>query len=176
MGHSTETVEKRGIGMPPVVGVGPRVLVLGSMPGAESLRARAYYAHPRNSFWPIMGALFGFPGDAPYKTKLRALKENKVALWDVIHSCKRRGSLDSSIEHASVVLNVLAGFVSLHCSLKLIAFNGRKAEAIFRRKIASELNGIALVALPSTSPAYASLSREAKCERWGVLEQFLKGR
>lgn len=172
MGHVIEKTEQGGIGMPPVAGVGARVLVLGSMPGEDSLRAREYYAHPRNAFWPIMGTLFGISEDAPYKTKLRGLKANKVALWDVIHSCQRKGSLDSSIEESSVVVNDLAGFISRHRSLKAIAFNGRKAEALFLREIALDLKGIALVALPSTSPAYASLTRDAKCERWRVLLDY----
>jgi TDG/mug DNA glycosylase family protein len=86
MARTKQIGQEPGVGMSPVVGVGPRVLILGSMPGEDSLRARQYYAHARNAFWPIMEMLFEVPAEAPYKAKLRTLKSNKVALWDVIHS------------------------------------------------------------------------------------------
>jgi hypoxanthine-DNA glycosylase len=144
------------------------------MPGEDSLRARQYYAHPRNAFWPIMGMLFDVPLDAPYEKRLRALKTKKVALWDVIHSCKRKGSLDARIESSSVILNDLATFIARHKTLRAVAFNGRKSETLFRRNFADVSSHLKLIALPSTSPAHASLSVAAKCDRWRVLLRFLE--
>lgn len=177
MDRAIEPTQNADIGMPPVVGADPTVLVLGSMPGEESLRARQYYAHPRNAFWPIMQELLGMLDDCTYETRLSSLEENKIALWDVIHSCNRRGSLDSSIEKSSVVLNDFNGFLSRHRTLKAIAFNGKKAEQLFVREIAptltTEITHIEIVSLPSTSPAYASLSRQSKLENWRTVTDFI---
>ena len=160
-------------GMPPVVGVGPRVLILGSMPGERSLQAKQYYAHPTNAFWPILRELLGAPDGASYQARLRALKANKVALWDVVHSCRRRGSLDSNIEEPTIVLNNFEGFLSKHPTIRAIAFNGKKAEKLFLRGIAPKLpetiGNIELIVLPSTSAAHASISRESKLGIWRVL-------
>lgn len=175
-----EDMDRSGVGMPPVVGTGPRILILGSMPGERSLRARQYYAHPTNAFWSIMRELLGFPGGAPYRARLRGLKAGKVALWDVVHSCRRRGSLDSKIEISSVVPNDLARLLSKHRTLRAIAFNGKKASELFRRQIApnlpTDLTGIKLLSLPSTSAAHASLSRESKLEAWRVILDFIEDR
>ena len=74
-----------------------RVLILGSMPGAESLRQQQYYAFKHNAFWRIMGELYGFPVETPYPERLAILKAHRIALWDVLAECERPGSLDSSI-------------------------------------------------------------------------------
>lgn len=81
------------------------------MPGKESLKQQEYYAHPQNSFWYIMGELFNAGRDLPYPERLKRLRDNGVALWDVAGQCIREGSLDSSIIHASVVAN---DFVALY--------------------------------------------------------------
>ena len=177
MEHSIESAKQPDIGMPPVVGDRPRVLILGSMPGERSLRAQQYYAHPTNAFWPIMGDLLEMPSDATYAARLRSIKANRIALWDVVYSCRRRGSLDSNIEKSTVVPNDLEGLLSAHPTLKAIVFNGKKAQELFIRHIGKqrhlEAAETALVALPSTSAAHASLSRETKCEQWRVILGFL---
>jgi hypoxanthine-DNA glycosylase len=177
MERPIESTKQPDIGMPPVVGDRPRVLILGSMPGERSLRAQQYYAHPTNAFWPIMGDLLEMPSDASYPARLRAMKANRMALWDVVYSCRRRGSLDSNIQKSTVVPNDLEGLLSTHPTLKAIVFNGKKAQELFLRHIAKQRHldatEPALVALPSTSAAHASLSRETKREQWRVILEYL---
>ena len=86
---------------PPLLGEEPRVLVLGSTPSVASIEAGEYYGHPRNAFWPLMAELFGFDAQAPYAARVQALTGSGVAVWDVLQSCVREGSLDASIDRAS---------------------------------------------------------------------------
>ena len=147
-----------------------RVLVLGSLPGAESLRQRRYYAQPRNAFWPIMGALFGAAPERPYEARVRKLLARRVAVWDVCKRAHRSGSLDSSIDRDSIVVNDFASFIASHPGLRLICFNGATAAALYRRLVLPGLAARAAASptrrLPSTSPAYAALSFAAKLEAW----------
>ena len=128
-------------GLPPLADSGARVLLLGSMPGAVSLHQQQYYAHPRNLFWPIMANLAGFNADLPYTEKTQALINSGAALWDVIGSCQRSGSLDSAIRDEQV--NDFAGFFRCHPELAAIGFNGAKAWQSFKRYV-----------LPLQIPAY----------------------
>lgn len=153
-----------------------RVLVLGSMPGQASLAAQQYYAHPRNAFWPIMAALLGLDASASYTQRTRALTAGGVALWDVLAECRRPGSLDASIDPASVVVNDVAGFLHQHRQLRAIFFNGATAESLFRRHTLPTLQAgalkkrtLTLARLPSTSPAHASLDLPAKLAAWRQL-------
>ncbi len=155
-------------GFPPVIGVDPRVLVLGSLPGQASLAARQYYAQPRNAFWMIMGELCGARPELGYADRLGTLQRAGIAVWDVLYEAARPGSLDSSIVAGSQTVNDIAALVSRHATIRLIAFNGQKAAEVFRRRVAPTLTRTDLetVTLPSTSPAYASLRRTEKLERW----------
>ena len=121
-------MNERVSSFPPLVGRAPRVLVLGSMPGLRSLQAARYYAHPHNAFWPIMGQLLGFEGGADYDTRCRALTAAGVALWDVMASCERRGSLDSAIVRSSVQPNDIAALLEREPGIRAILFNGAAAE------------------------------------------------
>ena len=155
-----------------------QVLILGSMPGRVSLEKRQYYAHSRNSFWYIMGELFGFAAIRPYKERLEILLGNKVALWDVIGSCSRSGSLDSNIDDSSLKVNDLKSFISNHPSIRAIFFNGSKAEQAYLRYIAPvmEEEGIKKLycqRLPSTSPAHAGMSPDQKLAEWRIIEKYL---
>lgn len=156
---------------PPIAGPDARVLVLGSMPGVESLRRAQYYAHPRNAFWPIVGDLFGFDSERPYEERVTALRAARVALWDVLAHCVRPGSLDADIRDE--VPNDLPGFLAEHAGVHTIAFNGQKAATAFEKHVApaipERLPDLWLERLPSTSPAHASLSRADKLERWRVV-------
>jgi hypoxanthine-DNA glycosylase len=162
-------------GFPPISAADARVLILGSMPSAASLAEEAYYAHPRNAFWPIMARLLGFPPGAPYTERAAALREHGIALWDVLHSCVRPGSLDSRIEPASMAPNDFTAFFRDHPAIEWIAFNGATAEASYCKRVRPGLvapwHDLPSVRLPSTSPANARLRFEEKLAAWRVLTQ-----
>lgn len=153
---------------PPIAGEHTKILILGSMPGEASLLAQQYYAHPRNAFWPIMTKWLGIPLETPYLAKVAALRTSPIALWDVLKSCKRLGSLDSKIQADTQTINDFQTFFSLHRKITHVFFNGGKAEICFKRYVLP-LNNFAestLIRLPSTSPANARLSLEEKCQIW----------
>jgi len=154
-------------GFPPVAAHDARVLVLGSMPGVASLEANRYYAHPRNAFWPIMGALVGADPALPYARRLARLKDAGIALWDVLDRCERAGSLDSAIVDATAQANDFATFFQRHSKLTTVLFNGAKAEAAYRRfGPPLESFGLRGCRLPSTSPANASVASANKKAAW----------
>lgn len=152
----------RLVGLPPVIAPDTRLVVLGSFPGAASLAAGQYYAHPRNHFWPLLGSLWAL--DLPswdYARRLRALQSHGVGLWDVYGACRREGSLDTAIEAAEP--NDLAGLLQRAPALAAIAHNG--GESARSMRITRTL-GVPVVRLPSTSPANASWSFERKRAAW----------
>ena len=154
----------------PIVGAEPRLLILGSMPGIRSLQAGEYYAHPRNQFWPILEALGVIESGSPYETRTAALASCGIALWDVLGSCERSGSLDASIVEATEEPNDIANLLAKHPSIRAIAFNGAKAERAFTRHVHPSLpdarrNRLERFRLPSTSPAHAVLM-ERKLKAW----------
>lgn len=160
-------------GLPPVVGDAPRVLLLGSMPGAASLAAQAYYAHPRNAFWPLLGELIGLDPTAAYPERLAALTAAGLALWDVIGACRRRGSLDSTIDPDSIVVNDIAGLVRRAPTIRTVITNGGLAARLYRRHLAADLTTLTWQALPSTSPANARGGLAAKRTAWAPLADAL---
>jgi len=168
----------RILGFPPVAGPNSRVMILGSMPGAASLAAGEYYAHPRNAFWPVLGRLLEMDPAAPYADRIQVLLREGLAVWDVLKSCKREGSLDSSIQAGSLMVNDFSAFLRGYPLVRNICFNGTTAETLFRKRVAQGLGpmleGVGLFRLPSTSPAHASLSLARKTEMWrGVLTPLL---
>jgi double-stranded uracil-DNA glycosylase len=158
------------LSFPPIAHPSARLLILGSMPGAASLAAGRYYAHPRNLFWPIMGALFDAGPEQPYDLRVERLLAAGVAVWDVLASCVRAGSLDTAIERSTAVPNDFPGFFAAHPQIEHVFFNGSMAEQSFRRLVLPTLARVPrLQRLPSTSPAHAARSFEQKLEAWQVL-------
>ncbi len=155
---------------PPLADAKSRVLILGSMPGEASLAATQYYAHPQNLFWRILGDLTGADAALPYAARARALKSCGIALWDVLESCVREGSLDSSIDDATICANNFAAFYRAHSRIAQVFFNGAKAEACYRKYVLPALAGqsgpLDYARLPSTSPANASIPRARKVTLW----------
>ena len=154
----------------PVVDSNTRVLILGSLPGEASLSAGQYYAHPRNLFWPLLGTVLNTDLAAmPYRKRLLAIRDRGIGLWDTIASARREGSLDGAIrgaDHAD-----LAGLAADLPDLRAVAFNGRKSWTIGAPQLAD--SGLELLALPSSSPAYAAMPRAEKEARWMVLRNYL---
>lgn len=149
-------------GLAPIVDDLSSLVVLGSLPGEESLRRQEYYAHPQNQFWRIMSVIVGEPMPDGYAEKCALLLRHNVALWDVIRYAEREGSLDTSIKNP--VPNDFGAFFERYPKIRRVIFNGDKAAATFKKQfgqIATET-----IKVPSTSPARANLSFEEKSRSW----------
>jgi double-stranded uracil-DNA glycosylase len=152
---------------PPIVGADARLLILGTLPGEESLRLQQYYGHTRNHFWPLIAAVFNEPPPVSYPERVDLLKRNRCALWDVLESAERVGSLDSAIRNP--VANAFAEFLAAYPKIRTIAFNGQKARSLFRRYVMKPgavcEEGFTMLDLPSSSPLYTK-SFEEKLRVW----------
>jgi hypoxanthine-DNA glycosylase len=165
-------------GFAPLLGTNPRVLILGSMPSVASLEKQQYYGKARNAFWGIMGELFGAGPELDYTERSRKLAQAGVAVWDVLASCVRRGSLDSAIVAGSEELNDVAGLLLRFPQIQHIFLNGGKAEQLFRQRILPQLtaqraDSVFYTRLPSTSPAMAGLDFAGKLKQWQVVRDML---
>jgi double-stranded uracil-DNA glycosylase len=165
---------------PPIIGDTPKLLILGTLPGEESLSQQRYYAHPRNHFWPLMAALLNVPLPDTYEQRCTLLISNSIAVWDVLASAERAGSLDSALKNEKP--NAIAELLREHTSLAHIAFNGQAASQLFCRHITPKLGTrattLALITLTSSSPTNVR-PFEAKLENWHAglapLSPFLRG-
>ena len=167
--------QKRGMdevkrSFPPVADARTRLLVLGSLPGEESLARRQYYANPRNHFWRLIGAVAGLDLAAlPYEARLEALLAAGIGLWDTVGAATRRGSLDGAIRTHSA--NDLAALAATLPDLRAVGFNGAKSAALGRPQLTARPD-LALIPLPSSSPAY-TLAFESKLAAWRQLADYL---
>ncbi|MCB1865591.1 MAG: DNA-deoxyinosine glycosylase [Chromatiales bacterium] len=171
--------EQHAAGFPPVARADARILILGTMPGRASLAAGRYYAYPHNAFWPIMGELLGFDSQAGYATRCAALRKARIALWDVLASCQRPGSLDADIDRDSIQANDFADFFQRHRAIRTVFFNGVEAERLFTRHVLradQPWPTLKFQRLPSTSPANASVSRTDKLAAWSVIRDAQSGK
>jgi len=156
-------------GLGPLVGPNPTVLILGSFPSEESLRSRQYYANPRNQFWRLLEVITGIKHDLPYEQRIQAMMAKDIALWDVLHSCARRGSLDREIQMGTVIANDLTAFLDKMPSIKAIGLNGGTAARMFDRYFSNlRARELEIVTLPSSSSAHA-VELERKARAWAVL-------
>jgi TDG/mug DNA glycosylase family protein len=160
----------RKASFPPVVATDTRLLILGSLPGEKSLAARRYYAHPQNRFWHLMGKVIERELEPlTYEHRLAALLAAKVGLWDTVASARRTGSLDASIREAEP--NPLAELAASLPALRAVGFNGKTSARIGMPQLAH--TDLALIPLPSSSPAHASMPLAEKEKLWGQLREFL---
>ncbi|MHB8260363.1 MAG: DNA-deoxyinosine glycosylase [Bacteroidia bacterium] len=146
-----------------------KILILGTMPGNDSLKHSEYYAHPRNTFWKIHFTLFNQAHSNDYPVKKSLLLTNNIALWDVLKACQRKGSLDSAI--IEEIPNDFQTFFKTQSQIKHLFFNGKKAQDYFLKYIGNTI--IPFTTLPSTSPAHA-IPFEKKLAEWAIIKQFIK--
>lgn len=160
-------------GFPPIAAEDSRILVLGSMPSETSLKKQQYYGHRRNAFWRIMGELFGAGQEIDYEQRKQILMQNGVAVWDVLNTCCRKGSMDSDIDMDSIQINNFNWFYSVYPFIRTVFFNGSTAEKVYTKQISpilkKQYNYLRYQRLPSTSPAYASMKLDRKIEAWRVI-------
>jgi TDG/mug DNA glycosylase family protein len=147
----------------PIIDENCKTLILGSMPGVKSLQENQYYAHPRNSFWPIVYTLFEEPYEQSYPKRTQFLLGQQIALWDVLKKCEREGSLDTAIQKEEV--NDFQTLFKAYPNIQRVFLNGTKAYETFRKKVGFDFEGITFYKLPSTSPAHA-VAFEKKLEAW----------
>ncbi len=166
--HSFGAPMKKVRSFDPISSESSRILILGSMPGERSLAAAQYYAHPRNAFWKIMQRVVGWEDGAEYDERILALKARGIALWDVLHSCHRKGSLDAAIRAGSVKVNDFRAFFQRHPKIDTVLFNGGTSERYYKQYVLPKLErtDISHLRMPSTSPAHAAMSFEKKAAVW----------
>jgi TDG/mug DNA glycosylase family protein len=165
-------------GFPPIAATNAKILILGSVPGIASLEKQEYYGHPHNSFWNIIAQFADCPPLLTYEQKKAVLIENEIALWDVLKHCQREGSLDSSIESQSIVINDFELFFKEHPDIRFVLFNGTKAEKEYKKRviplIGPQFDHLTYYRLPSTSPAMAQLSKQEKLQKWLAVMNKIK--
>ena len=161
--------------LPPVVDKDTRVLIVGSMPGVQSLEKQQYYGHPRNHFWRIIGSITNQEVPESYEKRLQLVRQYRIGLWDVIQSCERMGSLDSKIKNE--IPNDFKQLFTRFPQIEAVLFNGTKAYDVFQKKIGFELlEGREYYKMPSTSPVPGRNIKtfEQRVEIWRLLEKYIK--
>ena len=160
-------------GFSPIVSREAKVLILGTMPSSTSLAKQHYYGHPRNAFWQVMGELVGAKPELDYRQRKQILINHRIAVWDVLQSCIRPGSLDANIDMKSIKVNDFFWFFSEYRSIERVFFNGGASEKIFNKQVLPTLSDrfgyLTYQRLPSTSPAHAGMTREQKINAWKVI-------
>ena len=156
---------------PPIINENSKILILGSIPGVKSLEMQQYYAHPQNKFWKIICEIFNEEFTTNYQQRIEILEKHHIALWDVIDTCERKGSLDSEIrnEEANKIEELLQNFPNI----KAIFCNGQKSYKNLQKILGKKFR-LPIIVLPSTSPAYAGLSYFDKLKLWYIILEKLQ--
>ena len=156
---------------PPIANKDSKILILGSIPGVKSLEMQQYYAHPQNKFWKIICEIFNEEFTTNYQQRIEILEKHHIALWDVIDTCERKGSLDSEIrnEEANKIEELLQNFPNI----KAIFCNGQKSHKNLQKILGKKFR-LPIIVLPSTSPAYAGLSYFDKLKLWHIILEKLQ--
>ncbi len=158
----------------PVVDSATKVLIVGSMPGKQSLEKQQYYGNPRNHFWPIMSELLETEVPDDYVKRIALLKHNAIGLWDTIETCEREGSLDAAIRNEKP--NDFQTLFEEYPNIQLVLFNGAKAFEVFKKHIGLKLlEERAYKKMPSTSPIPGKniKSFAEKLEDWRIIQSYL---
>jgi hypoxanthine-DNA glycosylase len=160
-------VEPVRVGLPPVVGAGARTLILGSFPSERSLETGEYYANRRNQFWPLLGTLFDFDAALPYPDRLAAVTGHGVALWDVVHSCRRVGSMDHKIDRKTLMINDFGALLAEQPGIEHVFLNGHTAFDLYERYVDPTLPATRL----TSSSGAAAMTLDAKLATWRLLAE-----
>lgn len=162
-------MQNRIFSFPPFIDDTSKILILGSIPGVKSLEKQQYYAHPQNKFWKIIFELFSENFTDDYKERINILKKNHIAIWDVIDSCERKGSLDSEIKNEEA--NQIEELLEKYPNIKAIFCNGGKSFKNLQKVLGKNFK-IPIFLLPSTSPLH-TISFEKKLEEWKIIKTHL---
>lgn len=156
----------------PLIDKKSKILILGSMPGVKSLEKQQYYAHPQNRFWKVMGNICNVLNlsEFDYDLKLRYLLENNIALWDIVKSCERKGSLDADIQNEK--LNNIRELLKKYKNIEIICLNGNKSYSVFEKCFPDLLKEYSCYKMPSTSPVNAKYSLKKLAEEWSMIKQI----
>ena len=164
---------ERIAGFEPIAAPDAKVLILGSLPSIKSLQKHEYYGNPQNTFWRVMGELFDAGPEIPYAHRVEKLMHHRIAIWDVLLSSKRPGSMDAAIDLASATPNDFQMFYDEHPMLEMLCFNGKRAAQLYERLVVpqgiSTTDNIKFRTMPSTSPAYASMKLDEKTRHWSAI-------
>ena len=153
----------------PIISTTSKILILGSVPGVKSLEIQQYYAHPQNQFWKIVFELIGEDFSKDYETRIETIRKNNIALWDVIDTCEREGSLDTKIRNEEH--NDITKILNDHPNISAIFCNGQKSFKNLK-KILGEESEIPVFVLPSTSSLH-TISFDKKLKEWEIIKTFL---
>ncbi len=162
-------MQDRIFSFPPIIDKDSKIIILGSIPGVKSLEKQQYYAHPQNKFWKIIFELFNENFTEDYAERINILKKHHIALWDVIDSCERKGSLDSEIKNEEA--NQIAELLEEFPNIQTIFCNGGKSFKNLQKVLGKDFR-IPFYVLPSTSPLH-TISFEKKLEEWKAVLKFL---
>jgi len=146
----------------PIIDKNSKILILGSFPSIDSFKNSFYYGHKQNQFWKLLADIFEENIPKTIEEKIDFLKKHKIALWDIVKSCNRKGSLDNCLKNIEV--NDIEKLLKKYPNIKAVFFTGRKAQQLYKKHF-SHLN-ISTLYLPSPSPAYKKLSYEEKLKEW----------